>query len=127
MYKKFIPFVISLAMFMEGLDSTILNTAIPAMSKSLQVNPIDLKIALISYLLTLAIFMPISGWVGDKFGVKRTFLCASVLFTLGSIWCGFSHNLMELVLARSLQGLGGSLTLPVGRLIMLRAFPRNEM
>lgn len=112
---------------MEAVDTTIINTAIPAMSRSLNVNPIDLKIALISYLLSLAIFIPISGWAADKFGVKRVFLSAIVIFTLSSIWCGFVHSLYELVLARTVQGLGGSLMVPVGRLIILRTFERKEL
>lgn len=124
--KRAVPFIISLAMFMEGVDTTIINTAIPAMSRSLHVNPIDLKIALISYLVSLAIFIPISGWLADKFGVKRIFILAIAIFTASSLWCGFAHNLSELVIARTAQGLGGSLTLPVGRLIIVKTFERNE-
>lgn len=126
-YKKIIPFIVSLALFMEALDATIINTAIPAMSESLRVNPVDLKIALISYLLSLAVFIPISGWVADKFGIKKVFTTALIVFTLSSIWCGFAHNLYELVIARTIQGLGGSLTLPVGRLILVRTFERHEL
>lgn len=125
--KTIIAFIVSLTMFMEAVDSTILNTSIPVMSKALQVNPIDLKIALISYLLSLAIFIPISGWIADKFGVKRVFIIALAIFTASSIWCGFSNHLYELVIARTLQGIGGSMTLPVGRLILLRTFPRHEL
>src|SRR5579862_5902861 len=125
--KSIIAFIVSLAMFMEAVDTTIINTSIPVMSSSLQVNPIDLKIALISYLLSLAIFIPISGWIADKFGIKKIFIGAVMIFTVSSIWCGFSHSLFELVVARMLQGFGGSLTLPVGRLILLRTFPRHEL
>ena len=110
--KKIIPFIVSLALFMEALDTTIINTAIPAMATSLHVNPVDLKIALISYLLSLAIFIPISGWIADKYGIKRVFSAALVIFTLSSFWCGFAHNLWELIIARTLQGIGGSLTQP---------------
>ncbi len=126
-YKTIIPFIVSLALFMEALDTTIINTAIPAMSQSLQVDPVDLKIALISYLLSLAIFIPISGWVADKFGVKKVFLGALAIFTLSSFWCGYTNNLFELIVARSLQGLGGSHMMPVGRLILMRTFARHEM
>jgi len=122
-----IQFTVSLAMFMEAVDATVLNTAIPSMAHSLNVNPIDLKIALISYLLSLAIFIPISGWVADKYGIKRVFVGALLIFTLSSLWCGFSHSLVELILARTLQGLGGSLTLPVGRLIIIRSFARHQL
>jgi EmrB/QacA subfamily drug resistance transporter len=126
-HKQIIALVISFAMFMEAVDTTIINTAIPVMSKALQVNPIDMKIALISYLLSLSIFIPISGWLADKFGIKRIFIAALGIFTLSSLWCGFSHNLFELVLSRLLQGLGGSLMMPVGRLILLRIFERHEV
>ncbi len=121
-----IVFVVSLALLMEAVDTTAINTAIPAMATSLAVHPIDLKLALISYLLSLAIFIPISGWMADKFGIKRVFMTAIVIFILSSIWCGFSKTLVHLVLARLLQGLGGSLMLPLGRLILLRTFPRHE-
>lgn len=122
-----ISLIVSLALFMDALDTTIINTAIPAMSRSLQVNPVDLKIALISYLICLAIFIPISGWTADRFGVKRVFITALVVFTLSSFWCGYASTLKELVVARSCQGFGGALMLPVGRLIILRTFQRHEL
>lgn len=112
---------------MDALDTTIINTAIPAMSASFKVNPVDLKIALLSYLLTLAVFIPISGWVSDKFGIKRTFIVALLIFTVSSFWCGNSHYLFELVIARIAQGVGGAFMLPLGRLIILRTFPRHEL
>lgn len=127
MKKNIILLIVSFAMFMEAVDTTIINTAIPVMALSLQVNPIDLKLALISYLLSLAIFIPISGWIADKFGVKRVFITAVCVFTLSSIWCGFTQNLGELICARIVQGLGGSLTMPVGRLIILRTCERHEL
>ncbi|OGT62633.1 MAG: multidrug transporter [Gammaproteobacteria bacterium RIFCSPHIGHO2_12_FULL_45_12] len=126
-HHPLLTLAISLALFMEAVDTTILNTAIPAMAHSLKVSPIDLKIALISYLLSLAMFIPISGWMADKFGLKRVFILALTVFTLSSIWCGFAHNLIQLVLARSLQGLGGSLTMPLGRLLIVRTFARHEL
>jgi EmrB/QacA subfamily drug resistance transporter len=125
--QRMLPFVVSLSFFMEAVDSTIINTSIPAMSKSLMVEPIDLKIALISYLLSLAIFIPISGWLADKYGSKKVFISALCIFTLGSLWCGFAHNLIELVIARFIQGLGGALNLPIGRLIILRVFGRQQL
>ncbi|WP_454784974.1 DHA2 family efflux MFS transporter permease subunit [Legionella sp. WA2024007413] len=127
MKKNIILFIISFAMFMEAVDTTIINTAIPVMAQSLNVNPIDLKFALISYLLSLAIFIPISGWIADKFGMKTVFIAAIVVFTLSSIWCGFTNNLGQLICARILQGLGGSLTIPIGRLIILRTCERHEL
>jgi EmrB/QacA subfamily drug resistance transporter len=118
---------LSLAMFMEAVDTNVINTAIPAMSQSFHINPINLKIALISYLLSLAIFIPISGWVADKFGIKRVFMAAIAVFTISSFWCGLAHTLPELIIARIIQGLGGSLTLPVARLIIVRNFARHEL
>lgn len=114
-------------MFMEAVDTTIINTAIPVMAHSLNVNPIDLKLALISYLLSLAIFIPISGWIADKFGIKIVFMTAITVFTLSSVWCGFTNNLWELICARIVQGLGGSLTMPIGWLIILRTCERHEL
>ncbi|MFI4918500.1 MAG: MFS transporter [Legionellales bacterium] len=127
MKKNIILLIVSFAMFMEAVDTTIINTAIPVMSLSLKVNPIDLKLALISYLLSLAIFIPISGWIADKFGIKPVFITAVCVFTLSSVWCGFTQNLGELICARIAQGLGGSLTMPVGRLIILRTCERHEL
>lgn len=112
---------------MEAVDSTVVNTAIPAMSASLHVYPIDLKIALISYLLSLSIFIPISGWLADKFGMKRIFITALIIFTISSFFCGFAHDVKELVIARFLQGLGGAMNLPVGRLIIIRTFERHQL
>lgn len=125
--KRFITVMVSLAMFMEGLDATILNTAIPTMATSLQVNPVDLKIALIGYLLSLAVFIPISGWLADKFGIKQVFMAALAFFTLSSLACGFSQHLPALIVARVIQGFGAALMMPVGRLLILRSFPREVL
>lgn len=127
MRKNIILLIVALALFMESVDTTIINTAIPAMALSLEVSPINLKLALISYLLSLAIFIPISGWVADKYGMKKVFIIAVLIFTLSSIWCGFTQTLPQLILARLAQGIGGSLTLPVGRLIILRTCERHEL
>lgn len=127
MQKNIVLMIVSLAMFMESVDTTILNTAIPAMAESLQVNPISLKLALISYLMSLAIFTPISGWFADKYGVKKVFIGAIILFTASSIFCGFTKTLLQLVLGRIVQGIGGSMTLPVGRLIIVRICERREL
>ena len=125
--NRIVPFIVSLSFFMEAVDSTIINTAIPAMSHSLSVEPVDLKVALISYLLSLAIFIPISGWLSDKFGVKKVFISALTIFTLSSLWCGFANNLTDLVIARFIQGMGGALGLPVGRLIIIRTFGHKNL
>lgn len=125
-HKRIITLIVSSVLFMDALDATIINTAIPSMAKSLLVNPLDLKIALISYLITLAIFIPTSGWLADKYGIKKIFILALTLFTLSSLWCGYASSLTELVISRCFQGAGGSLMLPLGRLLLLRTFPRHE-
>lgn len=112
---------------MDVLDSNIINTAIPAMSLSLHVNPVDLKVALISYLLSLAVFIPISGWAADHYGAKRVFIAALGLFTLASFCCGYASTLPELVLARSIQGIGGAFMISLGRLIVARTFKKHEL
>lgn len=122
-----VPLIISMAFFMEFVDTTAINTAIPAMAASLQVEALDLKVALISYLLSLAIFIPISGWLADKFGSRNVFIAALSIFTLASLWCGSAHNLIELIIARFVQGMGGALSLPVGRLIIAKSFARQHL
>jgi EmrB/QacA subfamily drug resistance transporter len=112
---------------METLDTTIINTAIPTIARSLNVDPINLKVALISYLLSLAIFIPISGWLADKYGAKRVYITALIIFTISSFWCGLSQTLEELVLARILQGIGGAFMSPVGRLIVMRTCDKHEL
>lgn len=125
--KKIVLWTIAIAMLMEGLDTTIVSTAIPQMALSLQTSVITLKVALTSYLLSLAIFIPISGWLADKFGPKRIFLFAIIFFTLSSILCGISNNIIELIIARVMQGLGASLMTPVGRLILIKLYPRADL
>ncbi len=125
--RKIVPFIVALSIFMEALDATIINTAIPSMSQALQVDAVDLKVALISYLLSLAIFIPISGWLADKFGSKTIFTSALLIFTFSSLACGFAQDLSQLVIARFVQGVGGALGLPVGRLIIARMFERKHL
>lgn len=90
MKKHFTLLLVSFAMFMEAVDTSIINTAIPVMAQSFKVHPLDLKLALISYLMSLAIFIPISGWIADKYGIKKVFISAVIIFTLSSFWCGFA-------------------------------------
>ena len=125
--KHLVLLTISLVMLMESVDSSIINTSIPIMAKSLHSAPLDLKLALISYLLSISIFIPISGWLADKFGSKKIFMVAVSIFTVSSLLCGFSHQLNQLILFRFMQGVGSSMSLPVGRLILLRSYPRHEM
>lgn len=125
--RRFLPWIVATALFMENLDATILNTAVPTMAASLEVAPLSLKAVLTSYTLCLAVFIPISGWMADKFGTCRVFTWAVVLFTLGSLFCGLAWNVPSLVAARVIQGIGGAMMTPVGRIALVRTFPRSEM
>jgi len=121
-----IPLVVAAALFMENMDATVIATALPAMARDLNEDPVVLKLAFTAYLLSLAVFIPVSGWLADRYGARRIFRGAILIFTLSSIWCGAVDNLSELVAARSVQGLGGALMVPVGRLIILRAVPKHQ-
>jgi EmrB/QacA subfamily drug resistance transporter len=121
------PFIIATALFMENMDGTVLATSLPAIARDLGQDPIVLKLALTSYMLTLAVFIPASGWVADKLGARTVFCSAIVVFTLGSILCGASSSLETLVAARVFQGLGGAMMVPVGRLVLLRSTPKSDM
>ncbi len=125
--QRIIPWIIAVPLFMEALDITILATAIPKMAESLHTPPLDLRFALTSYLLSLALLIPISGWVADKWGTRNVFFGALLLFTLSSVGCGSATSLSELVIMRLLQGVGGAFMMPVGRLILLRTFPKEEL
>jgi EmrB/QacA subfamily drug resistance transporter len=121
------PLIIACALFMENLDSTVLATSLPAIAVDLHEDPIALKLALTSYLLSLAVFIPASGWAADRFGARTVFRGAIVVFTLGSVLCGFSSTLPAFVAARVFQGLGGAMMVPVGRLVLLRSVQRHEI
>jgi EmrB/QacA subfamily drug resistance transporter len=125
--KKVLPIILATSIFMQMLDSTILNTSLPSIAKDLHESPLDMQNAIISYVLTLALFMPVSGFLSDKFGTKKVFIAALVLFSLGSLFCSLSQNLTHLVLARIVQGVGGSLMTPVGKLALIKTFPKNEL
>ena len=125
--KRLLPWLVAVAFFMESLDTTILNTAVPAIAKALAVAPLSMKAVLASYTLSLAVFIPISGWMADRFGTRRVFSSAIGLFTLGSFLCGISSNIHVLGACRILQGCGGAMMVPVGRLTMVRAFAKSEL
>jgi EmrB/QacA subfamily drug resistance transporter len=112
---------------LESLDTTILNTAVPVVSQALEVSPLSMKSVLASYTLSLAVFIPISGWMADRFGTRRVFASAIGLFTLGSFLCGISDNIHLLVACRVLQGCGGAMMVPVGRLTLVRTFAKSEL
>jgi EmrB/QacA subfamily drug resistance transporter len=125
--KQLLPWLVAVAFFMESLDTTILNTAVPTIAKALDVAPLSMKAVLSSYTLSLAVFIPISGWMADRFGTRRVFSSAIGLFTLGSFLCGISSNIHLLVACRILQGCGGAMMVPVGRLTMVRTFAKSEL
>ena len=125
--KQLLPWLVAVAFFMESLDTTILNTAVPAISSALKVGPLSMKAVLASYTLSLAVFIPISGWMADRFGTRRVFASAIGLFTLGSFLCGISSNIHLLVACRVLQGCGGAMMVPVGRLTLVRTFAKSEL
>ncbi|MGH7881115.1 MAG: MFS transporter, partial [Candidatus Binataceae bacterium] len=122
-----VPTIVGCALFMQTLDSTVIATALPVIARSMGQNPIRLNLAITSYLLSLAVFIPISGWAADRFGARTVFRLAIALFTLGSILCGLSSTLTELVLARVVQGFGGAMMVPVGRLVVLRIVPKSRL
>lgn len=125
--KKILPGVLATAIFMQMLDSTVLNTSLAAIARDLHESPLDMQNAIISYVLTLALFMPVSGFLSDKFGTQKIFIFSLILFSLGSLFCALSQDLNQLIISRIVQGIGGSLMTPVGKLAIIRAFPKNEL
>lgn len=125
--KSYLPWVVAIALFMEQLDATILNTAIPSMAASLQVTPLSLKAAVTSYILSLAVGIPVSGWIADRFGTRRVFGFAVAIFTGASVLSGLAVSVPMLVATRILQGIGAAMMMPVGRLAIIRTFPKNEL
>jgi EmrB/QacA subfamily drug resistance transporter len=125
--KRLLPWLVGVALFMESLDTTILNTAVPAVSAALHVEPLSMKSVLASYTLSLAVFIPISGWMADKFGTRKLFASAIGIFTFGSLLCGMCSSIHLLVACRVLQGCGGAMMVPVGRLTLVRTFAKSEL
>ncbi len=122
-----IPMMVAMAFLMEQLDSTIITTAVPDIARSLKVTPVQMSLAVAAYVLAVAVFIPVSGWFADRFGARRIFVSALAVFTLGSALCGLAQSFEMLVAMRVLQGLGGAMMTPVGRLILLRSFPRSQL
>jgi MFS family permease len=125
--KKLLPWLVAIAVFMEALDTTILNTGVPAIAAALEVAPLSMKAVLSSYTLSLAVFIPVSGWMADRYGTRRVFSAAIAVFTIGSALCGISTSIHMLVASRILQGCGGAMMVPVGRLTMVRTFAKSEL
>jgi EmrB/QacA subfamily drug resistance transporter len=125
--RLLIPLIVAFAFLMEQLDSTIVTTAIPDMARSLGVAPLLMNLTISSYILSLAVFIPVSGWIADRYGARRVFAAALLIFTLASAFCGLADSLPMLIATRVVQGFGGAMMTPIGRLILLRAFPRSEL
>ncbi len=125
--KRYLPWVVATVLFMEQLDSTIINTAVPAMAENLGVTPLSLKAVVTSYVISLAVCIPASGWMADQFGTRRVFFAAVALFTGASILCGFAISAPMLVATRVLQGIGAAMMTPVGRLAIVQTFPKSQL
>ena len=127
MPRYFVTLIVAVALFMETMDSTVIATSLPVIAADLGEDPIALKLAITSYLLSLAVFIPVSGWMADRFGARTVFRMAIVVFTVGSAACGFAESLFDFVLFRIVQGMGGAMMVPVGRLVILRSVPKAEL
>jgi EmrB/QacA subfamily drug resistance transporter len=125
--QRIVPLIVAVALFMENMDSTVIATSLPAIAADLGTNPLALKLAVTSYLLSLAVFIPVSGWTADRFGARTVFRAAIAVFMLGSIGCAFSGSLMQFVMARIVEGVGGAMMTPVARLILVRSVDRSEL
>ena len=122
-----VPLIVGCAQFMHQFDAAVITTALPSMAASLGEDPLRLNLAITCYLLSLAVFVPISGWMADRYGTKRVFICAIVVFTVSSAMCGLSHSLPALVVWRTLQGIGGAMMTPVGRVIIVKSLPKHQI
>src|SRR5215216_3911865 len=125
-YKWLVALVYSIALFLEFLDTTVVNVALPTFGREFNAGASTIEWIVTAYLLSLAVFIPVSGWLGDRFGTKRTFLAALALFTLASALCATAWNIESLIAFRALQGVGGGLLTPVGAAMLYRAFPPDE-
>src|SRR5437868_6812899 len=124
---RLVPLIIAVALFMENMDSTIIATSLPAIAADIGANPLALKLAVTSYLLSLAVFIPASGWTADRFGARTVFRAAILIFVIGSIGCAFASSLSEFVVARIVQGMGGAMMTPVGRLVLVRSIDKHRL
>lgn len=125
--SKLLPWLAGLSIFMQSLDGTILNTALPSIAKDLEQSPLEMQSVIVSYTLTLALLIPLSGWLADKFGTRKLYIFSVVFFTLGSVLCAFSNSLSTLILSRIVQAVGGAMMVPVARLAILYAYPKSQL
>src|SRR5688572_5484043 len=124
---RVVALIIAVALFMENMDATVIATSLPAIATDIGASPLALKLAVTSYLLSLAVFIPASGWTADRFGARTVFRAAIAVFVLGSIGCAISSSLTDFVAARIVQGMGGAMMTPVGRLVLVRTIPKREL
>src|SRR5271155_415493 len=125
--QRLIPLIVATALFMENMDSTVIATSLPAIASDIGTSPLTLKLAITSYLLSLAVFIPASGWTADRFGARLVFSTAIIVFMAGSIGCALSGSVTDIVIARTLQGIGGAMMTPVGRLVLLRSIDKSAL
>src|ERR1700694_3872192 len=125
--ERLIPLIVATALFMENMDSTVIATSLPAIAADIGTSPLTLKLAITSYLLSLAVFIPASGWTADRFGARMVFSVAIAVFMVGSIGCALSSSVTDFVIARTLQGIGGAKMTPVGRLVLLRSIDKSAL
>jgi EmrB/QacA subfamily drug resistance transporter len=125
--NRIVPLIIAVALFMENMDSTVIATSLPAIAADLGANPLALKLAVTSYLLSLAVFIPASGWAADRFGARTVFRAAIGVFVIGSIGCALSSSLSDFVIARIVQGMGGAMMTPVGRMVLVRTIEKRDL
>src|SRR6202162_3604213 len=124
---RIVPLIIAVALFMENMDSTVIATSLPAIAADIGSDPLALKLAITSYLLSLAIFIPASGWTADRFGARTVFRAAIAVFVIGSIGCALSNSLTDFVIARIVQGIGGAMMTPVGRMVLVRSISKRDL
>src|SRR5437016_11434374 len=125
--KRIVPLIVAVALFMENMDSTVIATSLPAIAADIGTSPLALKLAVTSYLLSLAVFIPMSGWTADRFGARTVFRSAIAVFVIGSLGCACSSSLAGFVVSRIVQGMGGAMMTPVGRLVLVRAVDRRAL
>jgi EmrB/QacA subfamily drug resistance transporter len=125
--ERIIPLIVAAALFMENMDATVIATSLPAIAADIGTSPLTLKLAITSYLLALAVFIPASGWMADRFGARRVFTTAIVVFMLGSIGCALAQTIEHFVIARTIEGIGGAMMTPVGRLVLLRSIDKKQL
>src|SRR6187401_292946 len=125
-HNRLVPLIVACALFMENLDSTVIATSLPAIAADIGTSPLALKLAVTSYLLSLAVFIPMSGWTADRFGARTVFRAAIGVFVLGSIGCALSSSLRDFVIARIVQGMGGAMMSPVGRMVLVRTISKRD-